>query len=414
MKMQSLRVATWSTWAIMGIALYSVTTAFAPEFWSVTIPQAALFALGIAWAVWLLRRPETLTFGLAAAVPALLALFGLLQITLHRSQYPFATELSCLAWASAAVMAFVAQQCSRQAEHRDRILAALCYLGGVLSVISIAGNFTSHFRVFWFIPVQYERVFGPYVYRNHFAAFAELVLAPCLFLAVRRRGQRAFFASVAALLLAAVVVSESRAGVILCVAEMLAVLAIVARRGLLPARSFWLFAVAVSVGVVAAAGMVGWDGVVRRFHERNAYHVRWEIVRSSLDMVRDHPFFGNGLGTWRVMYPTYARIDPGVIVNEAHNDWVQLACDAGVGGFVLAVVLFGWCLRRGLRSIWGLGTAFVLMHALIDYPLAEPSLTLLILLLAGMMCNAGPRPAFRTRASIEVPRVIRVEAVECS
>ena len=89
------------------------------------------------------------------------------------------------------------------------------------------------------------------------------------------------------------------------------------------------------------------------------------------------------------MYPAYGRIDPGVLVNEAHNDWAQWAAEGGVLALVAMAAMFVWSVRIGLRTGWALGIAAVFLHAIVDYPFEEPSVVLLLMLLAGLASRDG-------------------------
>lgn len=93
------------------------------------------------------------------------------------------------------------------------------------------------------------------------------------------------------------------------------------------------------------------------------------------------------MGTWAVAYPGYASFDPGSLINQAHNDWAQLAVEGGVPALVLMMIFAGMLVRPALRSIWGLGVVIVLIHCLVDYPLHQrPPLAGVFFALAGAVC----------------------------
>ncbi len=88
-------------------------------------------------------------------------------------------------------------------------------------------------------------------------------------------------------------------------------------------------------------------------------------------MIGDHPWRGYGLGTFIDVYPTYARFDPGAVVDHAHNDWLEWAAEGG-GGFLAAWALLAIAISPiAVRSTWGIGTIAVFLHALVDYPFAK-------------------------------------------
>ncbi len=65
---------------------------------------------------------------------------------------------------------------------------------------------------------------GPIVYHTHFAAFVETILPLALFLALREARESYTFLGISAVLLTAVVVSASRAGLLIGFAEVVGVL----------------------------------------------------------------------------------------------------------------------------------------------------------------------------------------------
>jgi O-antigen ligase len=365
--------------AIAAVIAYTVAAAWAPAFWAVSLPGAAILALA------LVSPSARLPF--PSFAPLAMAAIGGLQLVTGATVYRFSTEAAILGWIACAAAAWLGGQADPV-----RMLPPLAWFSGVIATLAILVHATSTFHIFWIFPVAYPQVFGPYVYRNHYAAFAELMLPVALYLACVRRAERPVFVFIAATVFAAVVVSESRTGTILAAAEIVIVLALAGWRGLLSGRLACVLALALGAGV----GAVGFTGLAGRLQEQNPYAVRAEIAKSSLDMWRVHPMAGWGLGTWRTMYPAYARIDPGVTVNEAHNDWAQWACDGGVCAVLAMLALAGWSVRMGVRSIWGLGVSVVFLHASIDYPFQEPSIVFLAMLLAGLMAVSAKDRA-RTR-----------------
>ena len=176
---------------------------------------------------------------------------------------------------------------------------------------------------------------GPFVYKNQFAAYVESVLGLAIAAAIQDRRRSFAWLLVASALFASVVAAGSRAGSILCLAELILLPAIAFTRGWISGRSLIrVAALAVLTGGVLVA-VAGWETTWRRLQEPNPYSLRADLLRSSIDMARDRPLAGFGLGTWSTAYPAYARYDDGSFVNQAHNDWVQWAAEGGLPFLVL-------------------------------------------------------------------------------
>ncbi|HMS83105.1 MAG TPA: O-antigen ligase family protein [Nitrospira sp.] len=128
-------------------------------------------------------------------------------------------------------------------------------------------------------------------------------------------------------------------------------------------------------------------------------YTRFDIWRNSLNRIADHPL-GTGLGTYKHLsfkyrFPLEDEIARyGKRAESAHNEYLQMAVELGVGGLVLFVVgvgIWGWEVKEVLRrdlSSWERGTVVgvsggalvILAHAAVDSLFHEPALVLLLIL----------------------------------
>lgn len=218
-----------------------------------------------------------------------------------------------------------------------------------VAVVSTLQNFISH-----------GTAMGPILYRNHYAAFIEVILPIALY-----RGRDSFlYGGMAAVMYASVIASGSRAGAALVTAEVILVPLLLWNYRLF--RTGVLFAVFTSV--------VGWGVVWNRFWMPDPVGIRRDLAVSTLHMISAHPGFGTGLGTWPIVYPQFALVDIGAFANQAHSDWLQWTSEGGMLFGIMMVMLFVWSLRPAFRSIWGIGVVAVFLHALVDYPFSRPAL----------------------------------------
>jgi O-antigen ligase len=239
-----------------------------------------------------------------------------------------------------------------------------------LAALATVQLYTSRGRVFWLFDSGYsDSVLGPFVYRNNYAAFMELLLPLALVEAFENRHGGWFLAG-SALMVASVIASGSRAGAVLVSVELLAVGAIWiyrCRGGRSSAAS--LLRLALLIVVLTAVG--GWGLLWDRFQEKEPLELRRQYLEASLAMFRDRPWTGFGLGTWPNVYPAYAAVDNGMFANRAHNDWAEWASEGGVPFVVALILVAGGAVGRAFRSVWGIGLVSVCVHALVDYPFAR-------------------------------------------
>jgi O-antigen ligase len=245
--------------------------------------------------------------------------------------------------------------------------------------------------VFWLFHAGSDRrTLGPFVYYNQYAAFIEAVLPLALVRAVLDQRRRMLYSVIGALLLASVVAGGSRAGTILCLAEVFVIPLVALAQGIVSRRAAGRVLLATLCTLAVLGAVAGWDVIWKRLQEPNPYAVRKDFLLSSLEMVRDRPLTGWGLGTWSEVYPGFARFDDGLFANQAHNDWAQWAAEGGIPFFLLMVGVVAGAVRPAFRSLWGLGLLAVFIHCLVDYPMQQrPALAAFFFALLGIVTASG-------------------------
>jgi hypothetical protein len=245
-------------------------------------------------------------------------------------------------------------------------------------------------------------VIGPFVSRNNYACFVELLLPVALVLAFKNERHSSAYFAVAAALVASVIASGSRAGVMIVIAE--SALAFLLRRR---AEQNAVGRRWVTFAVLAAAFtlIVGFQNLWTRFsHDKDPYLIRREFVESSIAMVRAQPLHGFGLGTWPSAYRPFAIIDTGAVANHAHNEWVQWAAEGGLPACALMLAVFVVCLPAAVQSVWGLGIIAVFLHSIVDYPFLRFGLAAWIFVFIGALSGYA---AERRRLERDVPTKVR-------
>lgn len=362
---------------------------------------AAILAIGIgaAWIphAWPWHGIEVALLVLAAAMsarrrltwvasPWLVALgagafWPWVQVLGGASIYAWETHAARLTWTAwLAAFAIAASDSRRDERQRQWMLDATAWFSIALAFVAILQRFTAEGRIFWLFDSGYRTgQMGPWVYDNQYAGFVLLTIPIALW-----RAQGWQFAG-PALQVASVLVSGSLAGSILIAIETGAVLMLRAARNELPVSITIRRLAAVATLAAAMLTVTGWDALAEKLERQTPLRVRAELARSTLEMARDRPLLGWGLGTWHVVYPAYARFDDGAIDNQAHNDWLQWLAEGG-GPFLLAMLLLaGGAIGAGWRTGWGLGLAFVLAHCAIEYHFQErPIFGALYFALAGL------------------------------
>jgi len=402
---------------ICGLAAFSVFAHGVVEPWSEAVLEGGAALLLVWWGV-------QFAFGAVSAVRwnwilapvAGLWTFGVLQYALRLTAAPFLTELELLRFSALAILFFLAMQSFETLDHWRGFVWFLLVLGFLVSVLGILQHFTFNGKMYWFRELRYGGIpFGPFVNRNHFAGFVELV-APMglsiLFLRADDRDQIPLVAVLTLPAIGALFLAASRGGIVSFLLELglALVMAFLRQRGTGQV-------VAAALVVLLAGGLVAWLGVGRALERFSKYQElevtegrRVEMSRDTWRIFLDHPVLGTGLGTLQDVFPRYETYYDGNMVLHSHNDYVEGLAETGIVGGICGalflVLLFGegWqCFLQAKRSadlayhIGALAACCgLLAHSFVDFNLHIPSNALLFLLQAALATS--PAPAIRSEA----------------
>ncbi len=362
--------------ALAGAILANALVAWTPRYWSTTVGIAGVSLVAVIWA---LAWPRA-ALSKETLVVALIGLWGPLQLTIGVSVLPVLTVRSSVIWMMCAVTFIVASQVLREKPDQERFLRTILWGTTGIAVVAMLQAYRLPVMVFGIFPAD-PSVVGTLYYKNHFAGLMELA-GPIALWEVRNGKVLAGGLSYGALF-AATVVSLSRAGTIGMATELVIFIAIMVfsrQWRMKPALGAVALVIAMAAGASTIAGTQRlWD----RMQESSPYHLRAQIARSTFDMIAERPLLGFGMGTWRPVYRRFARLDDGLIVNEAHNDLAQWASEGGIPFLLFMTGLVVWLGPRALRSMWGFGIIVVFAHCYVDYILRVTALQFLWFALAG-------------------------------
>lgn len=360
--------------------------------WPTSVPEAVIFGVLIVWCVAGLTGKIEIRCSTAMIPLGLILVWGALQMGTGITVYRWMTRVSLLYWGCNFATFFIALQVCSSRQMRSRFLQALVLLGLLLSLIGPLQELYAGGKVLFFFDPDPRFIpqFGPFPYRNQYAAFIELLLPIALYRALADEHRRTLYVLAAAIMYASIVAAGSRMGFFLGTAEMLVVPALLYFSGRMQWRSFrnnaFLFG-AIFVMLVVAAGPAE---MLVKFRAPDPYAGRREYSESSLKMIEARPLAGFGLGTWSTAYPGYALFDDGLVVNQAHNDWAQWTAEGGLPLLAIMLWLAAWAVPRALKSVWGAGVIAVFLHSIVDYPIQRVSVALLMFIMLAAIATYGP------------------------
>ncbi len=424
----------WAAAAMRDDKAFAVAT---PRVWRLV----AMFAVVVAWIVvqassltpqaW--HHPLWLQASTALETP----LAGAISID---PQQTYTALMRLLAYAG---VFWLALQLGRTPARARTIVWTVALAGLAYSVYGLVLEFAGVDSILWYQRWAYEgSLTSTFVNRNAFATYAGLALIATIGLLLDEigRGARAGLASraglrwmleglagrpgllvVAALATgSALLLTDSRGGLVSAMVGLVVLAgAVGARPGGRPAAAVaTVVGVAVfAVAILALSGEVALERLGRTFI---AAEERPAVYRLVLDGILDKPWLGTGYGTFESAFPLIrdTSIAGDLVYDRAHNTYLEFAFEAGVPAFVLMMaILVGltWMCLRGVRRRGGhvyacvglAATALVATHALVDFTLQIPAVTVTYALLFGAACAQSSSdgdeigtaaPGVRTRA----------------
>jgi O-antigen ligase len=142
----------------------------------------------------------------------------------------------------------------------------------------------------------------------------------------------------------------------------------------------------IGLGSLVALAML-WASPVSHGAETSVLS-RQSILTGSVELLREFGPVGTGLGTFEKAYRLSE--DPAAVdryyVNHAHDDYLELAVEAGLPGIVLMLLFliwWAWSVRLMLRSpaadqfayAGAIASAALLLHSAVDYPLRTAAMS---------------------------------------
>jgi O-antigen ligase len=396
------------------------------------LPLLGMLALGV---IQLLPLRDTADNG-ALAIPAARSL----------SFDPYSTRM-VLVQVATLLIYFAATLVFTDSPHRLRLLVrTIIIFGFFLAIFGLTQSFVTPTKVYWVRELSQSTAFGPFINRHHFAGYMELTLGlplGLLFAGSLEKEKRFIYIFAALLMGVALIMTNSRGGIISVVAEILFLVALTMFRRrrkreaqdrtqrIKTAALRSALALALIVGLFAGVVLLGGEAVLSRFvgtvNSEDPTTGRAHFWSVTTDIIKAHPFLGTGLGAFAVVYTRYDSRNGLYRLEQAHNDYLQVLSDGGMIGaalgifFIVALFRMGFA-RRESRDDFRSGVAIgalagcfaVLVHSFFDFTLHTTSNALLFLVLAALATMNGrveqptaPRRRRRRQRSSAGPIMIK-------
>jgi O-antigen ligase len=307
--------------------------------------------------------------------------------------------------------------------HAHRLLLVIAWSGAINAFVTVVLFLIDPTMLLWREKAYYvSSLTGTFVNRNTAAIYFGSCAIVCLLLFLRDLSSRrhdqpprladlwaamgkgrarpswtaavSFFRLV--VLLTALLMTQSRAGVVFSLLGLVVAFVLIQSRHLNRRQNAWI-SLAIGSAVMLALLQALGGSLATRFDQSGLTDPgRLDAYRSTLRMIGDHPWLGTGLGTFVWGFPPY-RADGAIwgVWTRAHNTWLEIASDMGLPFMLLILVAWGLVfalLIHGIRKrrrdyfipIAAFSVASVsIAHSLVDFPLQIPGYAIVAFALIG-------------------------------
>lgn len=332
---------------------------------------------------------------------------------------PHAGQVDMLKWIPMAMAYLLGVYAIRTGKQAGTVLWTVLGLGIFQAAYGILQTFGGAEQVWnWAKTGQHGFVTGTYISRNELAFFLEIGILLALGAAMGEQAKspkppgwrgvlsESFWRPIlpgfmGVILAVTLLLTGSRGGILSCGAGLVCMALLFATKRAMRPGCWKIMGAAL---VIAIYGLgVGLEKTAERFgHDGDLTH-RLEIAASVLPMIADFPLTGVGLGAFNTAYGPYALPQYGgdLDVVHAHNDWIEIAAEAGLPGLLLCAsgfLLFmarcvgTWKKRNDplvLGTCAGLmsGLAALALHSFFDFGMRVPANALAVGILCALLWN---------------------------
>ena len=285
----------------------------------------------------------------------------------------------------------------------------IAIFGFVIAFFAILQSFLSPDKIYGIYEVRNAEPFGPFVNRHNFAALMELSLGlplGVLLAGAVERDQRLLYITAIILMAIALLMSGSRGGLVAMLAEVAVVFILATRarsgREKLIRGAFAAVLLAVVIGgTIYIGGESSLSRVAETAASENVTSNRSQIWSVTGSIIRSGFPLGTGLGAYGMAYTRFDPTSGNGRVEQAHNDYLQVAADAGLVGLVIGAAFLFWLFRVG-RAAAGVSNRYrrgvgigalaacvgVLVHSLFDFVLHTTAISLMFILMMTLLVSS--------------------------
>lgn len=284
-----------------------------------------------------------------------------------------------------------------------KIINSIIIFAFALSLFSIIQKMTWNGKIYWFRVLRYGgEPFGPYVNHNHYAGYMEMVipLAIAMIFLNKDINKRLMLGFMIIVMATTVFMTLSRAGMIslICSFLFLLVMLILKKNLKFPLKTMVFFIFIGSLIFLNYLGVL--DDALNEIltltdSDLLSQQNRPRVWKDSLNIFRDFPIFGSGLGTFENIFPQYRSFYLQARYLYAHNDYLQTLIECGALGFSIVLwgivafsrVAFKYSKKDNMSLCLSASVVAMGIHSFFDFNLHIPANALLLFIIMSLLIS---------------------------
>ncbi|MBC7900832.1 MAG: O-antigen ligase family protein [Saprospiraceae bacterium] len=356
----------------------------------------------------------TVVYGVIQIIPfgTITETGGIQGISRTISLDPFSTQATVIHLLGLFLFFAVSLTLIDSASRLRKLVIVITVFGFIFAFYAILQAVLSPDKIYGIYERREVAPFGSFVNRHNFAAYMEMTLSlpmGLLFVGAIAKDKRLLYFTAIGLMGVALLLSGSRGGFVAFLAEVifLFILTTPARSG----RKLYLklgLVVVLVAAIIGGSFFVGGESSLTRIAEtsgsQNVTSDRSHIWSVTLRVIANSFPLGAGLGSFGAAYTAFDTRSGAERVEQAHNDYLQIAADAGIIGILLGLFFVFTLFRVGIKAaksdntyrrgvaVGALAGCFaILIHSIFDFVLHTTAITVLFLTLVTLIVASRNR-----------------------
>ncbi len=389
-------------WGLVAIVIFTPLARGTVEVWSCSLVYFITLIMLVAW-VLKTGSESRLTFTGTPLNYPIFAFLGICVISTVFSIYRWESIRELYKIITYIAIYFILVNNFKTREKVKRIATIFIAMGIVISILGFVQYLAGTKNTFLEGGKSLSII---YVNKNHLAGYLEMAIPLSLGMMLTRidRGKKIILGYGVVLMIVALVMTLSRGGWIGFSVSLALALFLLAKKGYY-SKTFISFSI-FGLIIVSILAVIGATSIINRISQTEeavnkpiSYNFRVKLWLGSLEIIKENPFLGTGLGTFGSAFPKYRPRNTDQLNIWTHNDYLQAISEMGI--FILPIILWiifvtlksGFMTFLKTRSKFKEGVAFgatcgisaILIHSLVDFNLHIMANALFFTILTGML-----------------------------